>query len=78
MPKSVEFIVEDLNSRLRQKGGSTGTMLWPDFYRLYEIQRLKEPRPKQIQDLALSKYNLTVAFGMSVVVVSHDRNHDPI
>lgn len=78
MPKSVDFIVDDLNARLKKAGATHGTILWENFLRDYEIQRWKYPRDVQIQDKARDKYGLIVGYGHQVVAVSIDRNQEPI
>jgi len=77
MPRSVEQIVDDLNDKLRLSGNPVITMRWPDFYKLSDMQRFKEPRPEQIKKRAKSEYGLIVEYGDAVVLVAHDRNFSP-
>ncbi|MBA4221161.1 MAG: hypothetical protein C0458_10575 [Methylobacterium sp.] len=74
----MDFIVDDLNERLRLAPGDSGTILWKDFYADYGIQRFKAPRPDQIKEQARAKFGLIVSFGDNVVNVAYDRNFNPI
>jgi len=78
MPKSVEYIVDDLNDRLRRANTEVGTILWPDIYETYEITRWKAERADQIATRAMEKYGLSVAFTNAVVIVASARNFAPI
>jgi hypothetical protein len=77
MPLDVEEIVEELNDRLRRKGEAVMTYSWPDFYKLCDMERFKEPRGERIVERARDQYGLMVAYGRNVVLVAHDRNFAP-
>jgi len=82
MPISVDEIVDELESRLKDKvrlrdSEPALTILWPEFYELCQMERFKEPRPTQIRERAQDKYGLIVAYGEKIVLVAHDRNFAP-
>ncbi|TCP87287.1 hypothetical protein C8J31_105149 [Rhizobium sp. PP-CC-2G-626] len=78
MPKSVDFIVDDLHTRLQRSGREVGTMLWPDVYRDYEIDRWKQPRGEAIKEKAYIKYGLNISYSDTVLTVTVNRNFAPI
>ncbi|NKM30093.1 hypothetical protein [Rhizobium laguerreae] len=78
MPKSVEYIVDDFNDRLRRANVEVGTILWSDIYNDYEITRWKPERAEQIMARAMEKYGLNVSFTHAVVTITTNRNFSPI
>ena len=76
MPRQTQGIAEELNERLRRSGPCV-TMLWEDFYTLCDRERLKQPFLDDVQEQALSRYQLIVAYGSNTVVVCYDQNFAP-
>lgn len=74
MSKTAASIVDELNELLRKGGQPFMTLTWPEFYRLCERERLKQPLQNSIQEQASGRYQLIVAYGHNAVVVCHDRN----
>ena len=74
MPKTIDETVDLLQTKLRHKGGCVLTMRWSDFYKMCELERVKQPRLDRIFETARDKYGLLVSFGKNTVLVAHDRN----
>lgn len=74
MPLREAEVVEILNSRLQKKGGEVLTLPYQEFYKLSQIERLKQSREKEIAKIGRGEYTLIIAFGQNVVLVAHDRN----
>jgi hypothetical protein len=77
MPRSIKEIVDDLNEKLRLKGGPIMTMTWPEFYSLCGITRFKDGRAEAIVKDARDYHGLFIGWGKNAVFVQHDRNFDP-
>ena len=72
-----EYIVEELNDKLRISGRPCITINWRAFYEMCNRKRMKEGFLNQIQDLASGKYQLVVGLGKNVILVGQDRNFSP-
>jgi hypothetical protein len=77
VPRKNTEIVDELNERLRLKGGPILTMTWPEFYKLCGITRFKDGRAEAIVRDARDYHGLFVGYGKNAVFVQHDRNFDP-
>lgn len=78
MPKSIDYIVDDLNDRLRKSNKEVGTIVWSEAYKKYDVIRWKQARTDQIAELAMEKYNLVVSASDTVLMVAVNRNFSPI
>ena len=72
-----EYIVEELNDKLRISGRPCITINWPAFYEMCNRKRMKEGFLTRIQDLASGRYQLVVGLGKNVILVGQDRNFSP-
>jgi hypothetical protein len=76
MPKPVSKIIEELGERLRI-GGPVLTILWPKFYELCNMERLKDARNEELKAQARAN-GMFIVFARNVVVVGYDANFKPM